>query len=121
MRFDPVLFWTAVAAVIFLIIVIKLVRDAEIKGAVYPPKQIAVSEMELHVAQDVYDWVVYATRMVGTGYLEQLAWPRSSKHDFLLSDLRTVLHARTEEDRLQRLRQIGKSFSLDTSIVDEIF
>jgi hypothetical protein len=120
MRFDPILFWSAVAVVVFLIIVIKLVRDAEIKGAVYPPKHIAVSEMDNHVAQDVYDWVVYSTRMVGPSYLEQLSW-RTSKHDFLLSDLCTVLHARSEEERLQRLREIGKSFNLDTSIVDEIF
>lgn len=121
MRFDPVLFWTAVAAVIFVVAVVMLVRDAEIKGAVYPPKHLSVSEMEKAHAQDVYDWVVYATRMTGLDYLEQLAWDRASKHDFLLSDLRTVLHGRTEEDRLERMRQIGRSFSLDTSIVDEIF
>jgi hypothetical protein len=121
MRFDPMLFWTLVAAVVFVIIVVKLYRDTEIKGAVSPPRHIPVTEMDKYHAQDVYDWVVYATRMTQAAFLEQLTWPRACKHDFLLSDLRTVLHARTEEEQLKRMKEIGKSFSLDTSIVDENF
>ena len=90
-------------------------------GAVVPPKHIAVSEMERHSAQEVYDWVVYATRILGIDYLEQLRWERAMKHDFLLSDLKTVLHARSHDDMLERLKEIGHSFRLDTAIVDEIF
>lgn len=117
---NQAIFWLAFAilAVVSLLGVFGI-SHTEVRGGVRVPRHIMVVHANKASAQQVYDWVVYVTRLTGTGYLEQLNWPEGAKHAFLYSDLRTVLHERSEEARLERLREIGHMHRLQTDMVDQ--
>ena len=114
------LFWCLVTFAIIYALV-RVFTEIEISGAVTPPRHITYEEMNTAPAQDVYNWAVYATRMIGTPFLERLDWNERSPHNFMLGCFRAMLHDSNEDWRPQRMRNIGRNFKLNTNIVDEPF
>jgi hypothetical protein len=99
-------------------LIVRFIERTELESAVYMPVHVPIAEANAYTSQEIYDWAVYVTRVTGLGYIEQLNWSSGSRHAFLLSALRTVLHTPTQALMLERFREIGRSFQLDTSIVD---
>lgn len=117
---NQTIFWLAFAIlVIASLLGVYNINRAEVCDTVGVPKHISVWMANKASAQQVYDWVVYVTRMTGLDYLQQLNWPEDAKHAFLFGDLRTVLHMPTEEMRLDRFREIGRMHQLKTDVVDQ--
>jgi hypothetical protein len=111
----------AISTAIFLIAaaIIYFIERIEKHGAIHVPVHVPIADANAYTAQEVYDWAVYVTRVTGNDYLEQLNWSSGSRHSFLLSALRTVLFVPTIVTRNERFKEIGRSFQLDTSIVDK--
>ena len=117
MRYELILY-----AAMLLLAVFFLVRFLDHLGQPDPilvPRQIAVSDMDDHTPQEVYNWVAYVTRLTGRGYLEQLAFERGMRHYTLLHDLLTGLNTDTEEDLLDRLREVAYRHRLSAEILDK--
>lgn len=107
-----------IIVVVFILLLIRLVDRAHDDDRAPIPKHVPMGEAHVYTAQEVYDWVVYVTKLTGKGYLEQLAWPVGSKHCFLLGDLNTILDTRGETEMLELFTKIGDLHGLETDIVD---
>lgn len=117
MNYEYPLYCTMLIVVVFL--ALRLFFRTIDESVIYVPKQIAVNEMDLYEAQDVYNWVAYVTRLTGRRYLEQLAFPNGCRHSLLLCDLTTALHTETEEEMLEQLTAVGRDHRLCTKIIDQ--
>lgn len=104
---------------VFLYFLGRFIDRARTDDRVKIPRHVPLGESNSYSGQDVFDWVVYATKVGGEQYLHQMAWDECTViHDELLCDLRRAMYLHTEEERLQWFHHVGKAYKLDTSIVD---
>ena len=112
-------FWLA-TAFLFIVCLIAVYRTERIEPkGVRIPKHVPIGESDDYTPQQVFDWVVYVTKVIGKDYLEQLNWDENSRHNTLLIDLYSVVYEPSDEWRLKRFKEVGKLWHMDTSIVDE--
>lgn len=104
-------------ATVFLLMVIRFANRAHEDDGVKVPKHVPVNEADFYSAQEVYNWVVYVTRLTGFGYLEQVNWDHTQKHNDLMQDLCKVLYLRGEAEIEDWFTRVGDTYDLDTSIV----
>lgn len=102
----------------FLMGVVHFVTRAEEDDCITPPKHVPMVYVDAYTAQEVYDWVVYVTKVTGTEFLEQMTWDVSSRHNFMLGELSAVIHITGKEAMMKRLEEIGDIYGLETDIVD---
>lgn len=112
--------WSVIALALVLGIM-RFVARAEVDDRVKIPKHVPSDQVDRYTAQEVFDWVVYVTKVTGLGYLQQLNWPLGSPHKFMLDDLRMAIHLQTEEERLDYFERVGRSYFLNTEIVDAVW
>lgn len=77
-----------------------------------------MGEVDHFTPQEVYNWVVYITKLTGRGYIDQMNWNPNSIHTDLLRDLYMVNMLRGEAEIDDWFNRVGDAHNLDTSIVD---
>lgn len=107
----------AIAAT-FLIMVIRFANRANTDDGVKVPRHVPMGEVDHFTPQEVYNWVVYITRLTGFGYLEQVNWDHTQKHNDLMQDLCKVLYLRGSAEIDDWFVRVGHAHDLDTKIVD---
>ena len=112
--------WSIIALALVLGIM-RFVARAEVDDRVKIPKHVPSDQVDRYTAQEVFDWVVYVTKVTGLGYHQQLNWPPGSPHKFMLDDLRMAIFLQTEEERLDLFERVGRTYYLNTEIVDAIW
>jgi len=112
--------WSVIALALILGIM-RFVARAEVDDRVKIPKHVPSDQVNRFTAQEVYDWVVYVSKVTGINYLQQLSWPVGCTHNFLLEDLRMAIFLQTEEERLDLFERVGRAYFLNIEIVDAIW
>ena len=107
-----------VIAATFLIMVIRFANNANRDDGVKVPRHVPMGEVDHFSPQEVYNWVVYVTKLTGMGYIDQMNWNPNSKHTDLLKDLYMVNMLRGEAEIDDWFTRVGDAHDLDTSIVD---
>lgn len=111
----------SVIALAFVLGIMRFVARAEVDDRVKIPTHVPSDQVDRFTAQEIFDWVVYVTKVTGLGYLQQLNWPVGSPHNFMLEELRLAIFLQTEEERLDLFERVGRTYFLNTEIVDAIW
>lgn len=115
-----VILWSVIAFA-FILGIMRFVARAEIDDRVKIPTHVPSDQVDRYTAQEVFDWVVYVTKVTGIGYLQQMNWPIGSPHKFMLEELRLAIFLQTEDERLDLFKRVGSTYYLNTEIVDAIW
>lgn len=107
-----------VIAVTFVMMVIRFGKRAYTDDVVKVPRHVPMGEVDHFTPQEVYNWVVYITKLTGRGYIDQMNWNPNSIHTDLLRDLYMVNMLRGEAEIDDWFNRVGDAHNLDTSIVD---
>jgi len=107
-----------VIAVTFVMMVIRFANRAYTDDVVKVPRHVPMGEVDHFTPQEVYNWVVYITKLTGRGYIDQMNWNPNSIHTDLLRDLYMVNMLRGEAEIDDWFNRVGDAHDLDTSIVD---
>lgn len=116
MNTSHVILWSAIALV-FILCVVRFVKQAEVDDRVKIPVHVPLNIADQFTAQEVFDWVVYVTKVDGLTYASQMAWDPFCKHDVLLHDLSRVAYMRNETEREQWFTSVAQVHSLDAEMV----
>ena len=107
-----------VIAVTFVMLVIRFANRAYTDDVVKVPRHVPMGEVDHFTPQEVYNWVVYITKLTGRGYIDQMNWNPNSIHTDLLRDLYMVNMLRGEAEIDDWFNRVGDVHDLDTSIVN---
>ena len=116
MNTSTVILWSALA-VVFILCIVRFVKQAEVDDRVKIPVHVPLHIADQFTAQEVFDWVVYITKVDGMTYARQMAWDPSCKHDALLQDLNRVTYMRNQAEREQWFTNVAQVHLLDAEMV----
>lgn len=114
---DPWLFAILIAIVVFG--VVSLVTHGEEDDAIRPPKHVWMVSVSTYTAQEVFDWVVYVTKVTGNrDYLHQMIWDTNAKHHQLLTDLQYGVRFPSDTELKQHFYATAALHGLENTMVD---